>query len=58
MQTPYAQQTADNAAAQAAAMQAQGDMNQQIQADQAINQMAAETARELKEVAAKISGAQ
>jgi hypothetical protein len=56
MQTPYAQQQSDNAAAQSAAMQAQGDLNSQIQADAAINQMATEAARELKEVAARIKG--
>jgi hypothetical protein len=54
MQTTYHMNQQDNAAAQALAMQAQGDMNQQIQADQAINQMANEAARELKEVATLI----
>jgi hypothetical protein len=56
MQTPYAQQSSDNAAAQAQAMQAQGDINSQIQADATINQMANEAARELKEVVSRING--
>lgn len=49
MQTDYHTQQAANAAAQALAMQNQANLNQQFQADKAINDMAAEAARQLKE---------